>query len=190
MRFAGVNTNGAIRVRSYEGRAYWKEMSVELRPERCYEFAKRSVEDRLVPAEGWDCEHMAFRFFPVEGTDRPGLWVSRPAENTLHSDWLGTIQAVPLPKAHFAGQILPTTDGRTIVFGASAGTRLRDKQILEVWSVDSSPLGKAAAENQRTGQLEVLERPGDFIIAAWKGQPGPGNVAILREAPPARSIFE
>lgn len=190
MRFAGVNANGAVRVRSYEGRAFWKELSVELRPERCYEFAKRAFEDRLTPAEGWDCEHMVFRFFPVENTDRPGLWVSRPAENTLHADWIGTIQAVPLPQAHFAGQILPSTDGKTIVFGASAGKKLKDKQILEAWSIESSPLGKAAPESRRIGQLEVIERPGDFIITAWKGPEGPANVAILREAPPARSIFE
>lgn len=189
MRFAGQNPSGSIRVRSYEGRAYWKD-ALELRPDRCYEFAKRSFEDRLTPVEGWDCEHMVFQFFPVDSTG-PGLLVSRPAENTIHADWLGTLQAVPLPRAHFAGQILATTkEGSTIVFGANAGKKLKDRQILEAWNVEGSPLGKSQTPDSRAGELEVIERPGDFIIARWKGQHGRANVALLREAPPARGIFE
>jgi hypothetical protein len=190
MRFAGVNPSGSIRVRSYEGRAYWKDY-VELRPDRCYEFAKRSFEDRLTPVEGWDCDHLVFQFHPVENTQGPGLMVSRPGEYTVHSDWLGTLQAVPLPQAYFAGQVLPVEgEPRTIVFGANAGKKLRDKQILEAWQIESAPLGKAPAADRRTGQLEVLERPGDFVLTTWKGPPGQANVVILREAPPAKSIFD
>jgi len=190
MRFAGVNPSGSIRVRSYEGRAYWKQEFVELRPDRCYEFAKRSFEDRLTPVEGWDCDHMVLQFHPVENTNGPGLMVSRPGEYTVFSDWLGTLQAVPLPAAHFAGQILTTEDNKTIVFGANAGKKLRDKQILEAWEIESSPLGKSPAPGRRTGDLEVIERPGDFIITSWKGPAGKANVAVLRESPPAKSIFD
>lgn len=190
MRFAGVNPSGSIRVRSYEGRAYWKEPVVELRPDRCYEYAKRSFEDRLTPVEGWDCEHLVFQFHTVENPGGPGLLVSRPGETTVHSDWMGTIQAVPLPPAHFAGQILTTQGGRTIVFGANAGKKLKDKQILEALEIEPAPLGKSQIQNRRAGSLEVLERPGDFIITSWKGPQGTANAAILRDAPPAKGIFD
>lgn len=183
LRFAGINSAGALRVRSYEGRAFWKGF-IELRPDRCYEFGKRDARDRLVPIEGWDCDHMVLQLIENEN-----LLTSAPAKETLYADWLGTIQAVPMPAGYFSGQILRSGE-EVIVFGANAGKRLRDGQTLEAWQIDDSPLGRTRKPDERAGELRVIERPGDFVVASWIGPATGANVVVRREALPAKSLFD
>ena len=167
----GLNLGGAIREHVYEGLAYLTEDNiVELRSDRCYLFGKKDWEDRMVPLERWDCDHIFLTFkSDTNFTKREKL--ERVITNrTKKTEWMKIKSLTPMPlplnkitlknQIYFAGQVLPISieeDDLAIVWGENAGRLLRDGQLLNVQDEVGLDVGK----------LKVLSRPGDFAICKW-----------------------
>lgn len=184
---------GDIRVRQYEGRAAFlpERRRLELRSERCYLFGKAAWTDRLAPLQRWDCDHLVFAFTSANDFAARGKLAPVAGERTQHTDWFAPTTLHPLPSAssqapHFAGQIYEgplrmQTDARAlrapggwsrvptpeeealpggadaVVLGYGGARRLRDGNVLDALAADGRPAGR----------LEVIERPGDFILCRW-----------------------
>ncbi len=176
IRIVGKNRAGAIRIRSYEGTARNLGDILELRSEHCYVFGKRSWDDRLVPMERWDCDHLIFDFHTVSGRI-----VSVPTERTVYSDWFGAVELRPMPeKSVFAGQILTLLDdGRFAAYGFHAGELLRGGQKLFVQDEAGKEVGAAMVE----------ERIGDFVIARWESGERTGTVVYTTTQPSRPGLF-
>jgi len=188
LRTAGINPIESIRVRSYEGLAYQMGDALELRAERCYIHGKKDWEDRLVPLEGWDCEHMIFQLTPRTRCTSD-IFETAHSQRTVYTEWFGDFAALAMPASTFAGQILTRLDNdRVVLCGRDGGRILRDGQILEAYK--SAKDGRGV--DQPAGRLRVVSRPGDFIIAKWEEKsPVVAYIALTRAPKPGRgSIFD
>ncbi|MCE9598261.1 MAG: hypothetical protein K8S54_09870 [Spirochaetia bacterium] len=190
MRIAGRNPIESIRIRSYEGTAHRFADSIELRSNRCYIQGKKEWEDRLVPLEGWDCEHLIFQMVLL-GSDLETLQ-SVPTDHTVSANWFGDFTALAMPKSTFAGQIIASLDDeRVVIWGRDGGVILRDGQILEGYQMDLQGLGQTRNLPRPAGTFKVISRPGDFIIARRETRSTiEANVALTQAPKPgAGSIF-
>ncbi|MCB1319555.1 MAG: hypothetical protein KDK34_04860, partial [Leptospiraceae bacterium] len=103
LRMLGMDNQGALRVRQYEGLAQITAQGqrLELRSERCYIFGKRLWIDRMSPLARWDCSHLVFDYeWPPapDGSLRP-IFPSGPHE--LQRDWFSPVALVPMPVSEF-----------------------------------------------------------------------------------------
>lgn len=190
MRIAGRNPIESIRIRSYEGTAHRFGDSIELRSNRCYIHGKKEWEDRLVPLEGWDCEHLFFQMLLLDSTME--TLQSTRGERTIYANWFGDFSALAMPQSTFAGQIIATLDNeRVVIWGRDGGVILRDGQILEGYQMDLQAFGQTRMEPRPAGTFRVLSRPGDFIIAKRETRGDrEANVALTRAPKPgAGSLF-
>lgn len=173
MTMVGRLQNGSYRVRRYEGRAILTgKGGMELRAIRCYNLGKKEIEDKLVPLERWDCDHLIFAF--RSDPSGSGSWLYDSTENsrTRATKWIGPFDLVPLvpaswrEKAVFAGQVMETLPGgEIVVWGPGGASILRDGQRLQV----ADARGDAG---EAKGSLRVISRPGDFIITRMEsGEP-------------------
>lgn len=190
MRIAGRNPLESIRVRSYEGTAHRFADSIELRSNRCYIHGKKEWEDRLVPLEGWDCEHLIFQILPL-ASDMEMLQ-SVQSEHTVFANWFGDFNALAMPPSTFAGQVIASlTEDRIVIWGRDGGVILRDGQILEGYQMDFQAFGQTRTAPKPAGTFRVLSRPGDFIIARRETKSNlEANVVLTRAPKPgAGSLF-
>ncbi len=193
LRIFGLNREGALRLRSYEGLAYRNGQRAELRAKRCYLYGKRDWEARLVPLERWDCEHLFFVYYSASDFTKREILLPQEAAESRYSDWFRAAPLIPMPagfpklkqKIFFAGQIIEPQEraqpNLAVVWGYKAGRLLRKGQILKAQN----------EEGRQVGKLKVLSRPGDFIICRWlTGSSQQAIVAFQESAPPAEeSIF-
>ncbi|MCR9144737.1 MAG: hypothetical protein NXI24_21035 [bacterium] len=93
----------------------------------------------------------------------------------------------------FAGQIFPIAPGEilpddatVVVWGYRAGRVLRDGQILQVRgtrrsqqsdSANAAPRRARSYNQEFTGRLKIISRPGDFLLCKW--MPGSGDGQAL-----------
>ncbi len=186
MRTLGQNKKGAIRMHSYEGRAYQlKTGNLELRAERCYRFGKQDWEDRLVLLLGWDCDHLFFTYKSPSNFQKWDVLKPLHTERTKYSDWFPITPPRPIPlgvistkrKTFFAGQIISLDETPKtkilIVWGTLGARLLRDGQVLTAQDDSGKTVGK----------MKVLSRPGDFIICRWIGSiPAKATIAYVNKA--------
>ena len=171
MRTFGKTITGDLRQKTYEGLAYRTSKGVmELRSERCYLHGKETWEDRLIPLERWDCDHLVFAYQSLSDFQRKESLKPIKTKETIYSNWFSPQTLKPMPAGtsnfkkpiYFAGQIIhmeqsPKT-GLVIVWGKAGAFLLRNKQTL----LAEDKTGKVI------GKLKVLARPGDFVICKWK----------------------
>lgn len=163
MRIVGRKRSGAIRMRSYEGRAYLRpDGLLELYSRHCFEFGKRDWSDRLTPLRSWTCDHLVFQF-KTNDLSRAGILRGTATERTRHADWLGRFDLIRLPrriKPAFSGQVLgETAAGQWVVWGYDAGKKVRD----------GTPLRLLDGYGRQIGRLRVKSRPGDFLLCDVEG---------------------
>ena len=98
MRTLGQNKNGAIRERSYEGLAYRINKNLmELRADRCYLFGKQDWEDRLVPLERWDCDHLFFTYRSKSNFKKREVLKAVKTKRTIYANWFSPTDLIPMP---------------------------------------------------------------------------------------------
>ncbi len=185
MRTVGLTRLGAIRMRSYEGRAFMRaDGALELYGKNCFEFGKRTWEDRLTPLRSWTCDHLVFQY---DTTELPARGILRAIRSgrTASSEFLGRADLVALPfgvRPSFSGQVLGLTEtGQTVVWGYEGGKKTRDGTALRLLD----------GFGHQIGQLRVKSRPGDFLICdAAGGLLEGGRVAYTTESVRRGSFFE
>ncbi len=195
LRILGRQTDGSLRLRQYEGEVHRSGARAELRSKRCYVFGKNQFEDRLVPLERWDCEHLHFVYESPSAFARRDVLVPINTERTVYADWFAPAPLEPLVVAgeyadqpYFAGQLAPLRPRETpgenadaVVWGYEAARKLRNGNILEV----------AREDGRVVGRLRVISRPGDFILCKWiEGDRGAGVIAFTQRSQiPAGGLF-
>ena len=172
MKTAGIQRNGSYRLKSYEGEVVRINNRLEFRSNRCFEFGKKSSDDRLEVIDAWDCDHLIFQFTGPDDFKTNSPLTSIRTSRTTRSSWFGRIVLYPVPspagkkardkRATFTGQILQEKPNHEVVVYGTDGARiLEDNQILGVEDGDGN----------RVGKLKVLYRPGDFIHCQWMERP-------------------
>jgi hypothetical protein len=147
LSIAGIDIDENFRIRSYEGTVHRTNNILDLRAIKCYIFGKKNIDERLVPIERWDCDHLIFSF-TIE--DKNLRWASSPY--TEFSEWSGPFDLKPIPAhAFFAAQVLLNlADGSIIAFAKDASKKLNPEHTLLLYPEGST--------------LRTIKRYGDFII--------------------------
>lgn len=163
LRIVGRKRSGAIRLRSYEGRAYIRpDGLLELYSRTCFEFGKRDWTDRLTPLRSWTCDHLVFQFNTDELAGA-GVLRGTASDRTKRANWLGRFDLVRLPhrvRSAFSGQVLGrTASGQVVVWGHEAGKKVRDGTALRLLD----------GYGRQIGRLRVKSRPGDFLLCDEEG---------------------
>ena len=195
LQILGQTTQGAVRIRRYEGIAVMENGLLELRSQRCYTLGKRYWEDKLKPLERFDCDHLVFVFQSNSHFQKRDTLEPVPSPKSRHLDWFKMSSLHPLPGTHradvyFSGQIMYITD----LVAQSFQRQIRDRLVTEpldnhieskikhadviVWGMaagellrDNQELIALDKDGQETGILEIISRPGDTILCKWKVQP-------------------
>lgn len=162
------NRNNSIRMKKYTGHAIQTANEMHLRFEKCYEFGKKEIEDRLVPFARFECDHLQLSFQKKTMT----RWVSISNPSTIHTDgWLSAeledIIQFGSDKA-WVGQTFFSDEGRIIFFSQEAEKYVRNEQTLSV--ADSS--------GNLLGSVVIDTRIGDFVIASPRIQMNLEKISI------------
>jgi hypothetical protein len=94
LRIVARNRAGSLRLKQYEGFVTRKDDILRLYSERCRIYGKKDFIDRMVPLEGWTCDHLMFqlRILPDGGLEK----IQDNARETRDSDWLYLRRFTPL----------------------------------------------------------------------------------------------
>ena len=176
LTIAGIDTDSNYRVRSYEGVTHRIKNNLQLRAEKCYIFGKKFIDERIVPLERWDCDHLIFEF-KIEGNKLRGIQTAV----TKFSDWSGPFDLYSAPEnALFAAQILENKgDGNFTAYGKEAVRKLNSDHPMK--------LLKGGAP------LKVLKRYDDFFLLKTENAQTsvkPGDIVYTNTPKKTKGLFD
>ncbi len=165
LRNLSYDRNRHIRIRTYKGIAFYDANTkfLDLHSENCYTYAKRRVDDRLYPIEGWSCDHLVWIFkneppflIPIKDEE---ILAKQKINRTQYSQWL----FISNPKQYdyflfkspvWFGTFLEQTEEGLVFYGYNADVYFNEKDILFTYKKNSP--------------LKIKKIIGDFVIVDKK----------------------
>lgn len=205
LRIVARNRAGSLRLKQYEGIVRRTGDVLRLYTERCRIYGKKDFIDRMVPLDGWTCDHLLFQLrISADGT----LEKIPETDRTEDPDWLYLHRFKPLashpvvtgkpvwagqrltapgdlpvktPQAKYGdethpGGVLTSGDG-AVYFGYDAGRHLRPGDTITLF-----------AEDRSTQQARVLHVVDDFVLVQNAAKEAPVAGTMTTRVP--KGLFD
>jgi len=161
-----IPSSGGIRLLRWSGRTYRAgERGLEFRPEKCYIFGQDGPEDRTVPLEVFQCDHIVVNYYFDSACDC--LLAGPPAELSedlvAPSKHLYGLRLRKLPPERFVGQKVNAFSNDT-----------------EAWYWGLMQEGRSVSEGSGSGNVTVRQVVDGFIFV--EGQDLPDTLSIPLKA--------
>ncbi|MBW7858059.1 MAG: hypothetical protein H3C43_07195 [Leptonema sp. (in: Bacteria)] len=167
LRIVANTLQQSLRIKRYIGKVHRQGSVLTLYVDRCYIYGKRQELDKIVPLEGWNCDHLAFRF-EVSSNQLLRVKSYQLAENEYtkidQTDWYYVTSAThlssyPATKTEnftnlvWAGQLL-NQDNQISYFGFDASRFLRPNDQLLLFNT----------EGKQIGSTKIVEVIDDIVV--------------------------
>lgn len=206
LRIVARNRVGSLRLKQYEGIVTRTGDVLRLYTERCRIYGKRDFIDRMVPLDGWTCDHLLFQLrISADGTlekipevtaeteDSDWLYLHRFSPLASHPGitgkpvWAGQRLVAPgdlpveAPQAKYGDETHPggvlTSDDGAVYFGYDAGRHLRPGDTITLF-----------ADDQSTAQARVLHVVDDFVLVQNAAKKAPVAGTMTTRVP--KGLFD
>lgn len=163
LRIVAKTLNQSLRIKKYVGNAFLNGKTLTLQADRCYIYGKEQILDKLVPLEGWNCDHLEFQF-EVRSNQLYRKKSSNQNPSSADTDWFYMNSAIHLssyPASKndqfanlvWAGQLL-TKDDQITYFGYDASRFLRPNDQLLLFNT----------EGKQVGSTKILQVIDDIVV--------------------------
>lgn len=165
LRIVANAMNQSLRIKRYIGKVHRQGFTLDLHVDRCYIYGKEQLLDKLVPLEGWNCDHLVFQFEVSSNQLLRHKSNEQPNYNRINqTDWYFVnsarhLSSYPISSTGsssnlvWAGQLLSKGD-QISYFGFDASRFLRPNDQLLLFDTTG----------QQVGSTKIVEVIDDIVV--------------------------